>query len=313
MEQPAVRVDMMQTTFQRNNLRFSYITTADLPDIVRMLEKESVCRHLSFGPNTEQETRAYFEPLIESIRSSLGRNELPSEHIFTIREENGEFVGQCALLPIQFSLDNYAVAFTIDDSCWRRGFGKKACRFLIDYAFRTLNAARLSGGCFDENNGSRRVMEKCGFVLEGRQRHYWQKSDEVYDNLLFGLLKKEFEEMSPKQLLSRWIDFFNKADAAGLAELYHDDAINHQVANEPVEGKENIRNMFEREFAAVEMVCIVENLLEDGEWAILEWKDPLGLRGCGFFHVVDGTIKFQRGYWDKLSFLRQHGIPLPAE
>jgi len=116
----------------------------------------------------------------------------------------------------------------------------------------------------------------------------------------------------PKQLVSRWIDLFNKADACGLAELYHDDAINHQVANEPVVGKENIRSMFVEAFATAEMVCIVENLFEDGEWAILEWKDPLGLRGCGFFHVMDGKIKFQRGYWDKLSFLRQHGLPIPV-
>ena len=43
----------------------------------------------------------------------------------------------------------------------------------------------------------------------------------------------------------------------------------------------------------------------------LVWRDPLGLRGCGFFHVVHGEIRFQRGYWDKFSFLRQHGLPLP--
>lgn len=24
-------------------------------------------------------------------------------------------------------------------------------------------------------------------------------------------------------------------------------------------------------------------------------------------------IVFQRGYWDKLSFLRQHGLPIPRE
>jgi hypothetical protein len=54
---------------------------------------------------------------------------------------------------------------------------------------------------------------------------------------------------------------------------------------------------------------MVENVFEDGEWAILEWRDPLGLRGCGFFHVRDGRIAFQRGYWDKLSFLRLHGLP----
>jgi hypothetical protein len=58
------------------------------------------------------------------------------------------------------------------------------------------------------------------------------------------------------------------------------------------------------------MVCIVENLFQDGDWAILEWRDPVGLRGCGFFHVRDGKIAFQRGYWDKLSFLKAQGLPL---
>ncbi len=78
-------------------------------------------------------------------------------------------------------------------------------------------------------------------------------------------------------------------------------------------GKNAIEQKFKKEFATAEMVCIIENLFEDGEWAILEWKDPLGLRGCGFFHVTDGKIKFQRGYWDLLSFLRQHHLPFPKE
>ena len=117
--------------------------------------------------------------------------------------------------------------------------------------------------------------------------------------------------MTPKQLITHWVEVFNKTDAAALAELYHEDAINHQVANEPVVGKSAIKEMFVKEFAMADMVCIIENIFEDGEWAILEWKDPLGLRGCGFFQVIDGKIKFQRGYWDKLSFLRQHGLPIP--
>jgi hypothetical protein len=54
----------------------------------------------------------------------------------------------------------------------------------------------------------------------------------------------------------------------------------------------------------------VENLFNDGDWAILEWKDPLDLRGCGFFQIKQGLIVFQRGYWDKLSFLRAHKLPV---
>ncbi len=119
--------------------------------------------------------------------------------------------------------------------------------------------------------------------------------------------------MTPSELIKLWVELFNKADAEAISELYQPDAINHQVTTDPVVGRENIHQMFSNEFAAADMTCIIENIFEDGEWGILEWKDPLGLRGCGFFHVVDGKIKFQRGYWDKLSFLRMHGLPLPTK
>ncbi len=119
--------------------------------------------------------------------------------------------------------------------------------------------------------------------------------------------------MSPRELVKAWVDAFNRADADALAAFYAENAVNHQVAESPVEGRAAIHAMFAREFANAEMVCIPENIFEDGAWAILEWRDPKGLRGCGFFHVRDGKIRFQRGYWDKLSFLRLHNLPLPRE
>lgn len=119
--------------------------------------------------------------------------------------------------------------------------------------------------------------------------------------------------MKPKQILLGWVDAFNKADADALAGFYDENAINHQVVTEPLLGRQAIKKMFEEEFSRAEMVCIIENIFEDGEWAIMEWKDPKGLRGCGFFHIKSDKIIFQRGYWDKLSFLRQQGLPLPAK
>lgn len=116
--------------------------------------------------------------------------------------------------------------------------------------------------------------------------------------------------MKPKEILSQWVDAFNSGDAEIISELYDDNAINHQVANEPVTGKEAIKKMFKQEFSQAKMVCIVENIFEDGQWAILEWRDPLGLRGCGFFQIVNNKILFQRGYWDKLTFLKQHNLPI---
>lgn len=123
----------------------------------------------------------------------------------------------------------------------------------------------------------------------------------------------EPKQIGPKQIVQRWVEAFNRGDVDAMAALYSDDAVNHQVAESPVLGRKAIRTMLQREFASTEMVCILDNLFEDGEWAIIEWHDPNGLRGCGFFHVVDGQIVFQRGYWDKLSFLRSQDLPMPEK
>ncbi len=119
--------------------------------------------------------------------------------------------------------------------------------------------------------------------------------------------------MKPKAIVEQWVSLFNQADVDGLGALYHKDAVNHQITREPTLGKTAITDMFKKEFALAEMVCMVEKIHEAGDWAILEWKDPLGLRGCGFFHIIENKIKFQRGYWDQLSFLRQHNLPIPTE
>ena len=119
--------------------------------------------------------------------------------------------------------------------------------------------------------------------------------------------------MKPIDVVKAWVERFNEADIDGLCDLYDREAVNHQVVTEPLVGIESIRKLFEVEFARAEMVCNIENIFESGEWAIMEWSDPLGLRGCGFFHVRDGKIVFQRGYFDQLTFFRIQGLEIPEE
>ena len=116
--------------------------------------------------------------------------------------------------------------------------------------------------------------------------------------------------MRPKDIVKAWVEAFNRGDPDEMAGFYDDAAVNHQMTREPVVGRAAIREMFAQDFAEAEMVCIVENIFEDGDWAILEWRDPLGMRGCDFFQIRDDRIVLQRGYWDKLSFLKLHDLPL---
>lgn len=132
---------------------------------------------------------------------------------------------------------------------------------------------------------------------------------------------------TPKNVLLKWIDALNSHDANMAANLYHDDAVNLQVAiGKPLEGKKAILNDFYEFFKVTpDTTTKVENLFEDGEWAILEWSGAgtfylngertkagkkYTLQGCGFFKIIDGKISIQRGYWDKATWFKQVGLPI---
>ena len=89
--------------------------------------------------------------------------------------------------------------------------------------------------------------------------------------------------LRPKEVVQLWVDAFNKHDVEAITALYHENATNHQVANEPVVGIEAIRTMFTAEFSTADMTAIVENILRMGNgqsWnGVIHW----GYGGVVFF------------------------------
>ena len=135
--------------------------------------------------------------------------------------------------------------------------------------------------------------------------------------------------MDARTVLMEWIEAFKARDPGRVAALYHNDAVNWQVADDPVVGRENIRDMTAQFFTSFpDSYTNIENIMSDGDWAAWEWigggtflKDlgpikatgkAFEIRGCGFFQIENGKIKLQRGYWNKASWYTQIGVPLSA-
>lgn len=130
---------------------------------------------------------------------------------------------------------------------------------------------------------------------------------------------------SAREVVEAWSAAFNRQDADALAALYAADAVNWQVAEEPLAGRGAIQESFRSLFRAFPDIGFKRvNLVAEGEWAALEWDGwgtqrgefaghpasgrSFRLRGCGFFQVRDGLIVQQRGYWDRISWVSQLGL-----
>ena len=132
---------------------------------------------------------------------------------------------------------------------------------------------------------------------------------------------------APREVVEEWVAAYNQQDARAAAELYHDDAANFQVAlGTPTVGKQTILGDLITFFDAFpDNFTHVENLFEVGDWAILEWSGggtwrgefagmpangrSFTIRGCGFFYVTEGKIRFQRGILRQGHLVRSAGYP----
>jgi RimJ/RimL family protein N-acetyltransferase len=73
---------------------------------------------------------------------------------------------------------------------WGRGIATEAAQMLADHALNAGGMRRLEASVFVENRASIRVLEKCGFTLEGRLRSlYLDRDGGVSDAFLYAKLK----------------------------------------------------------------------------------------------------------------------------
>lgn len=76
-----------------------------------------------------------------------------------------------------------------------RGLMTDAAGAAVRFAFGTLGLNRLEAACLTSNVASARVLEKIGFVKEGRARRYLKINDAWQDHDLYALLHDDVRPM----------------------------------------------------------------------------------------------------------------------
>jgi len=80
------------------------------------------------------------------------------------------------------------VGFILAPEHQRKGYAVESLREVLNFAFDHCGFHRLQANVLEGNDGSRRVLEKCGFQMEGRLRDSYRIGDEWKNDWLLGLL-----------------------------------------------------------------------------------------------------------------------------
>ena len=81
--------------------------------------------------------------------------------------------------------------FIGDKDFWGKGYGKEACRLLIEHGFSALNLHRIWVGTDHANIGMLKVAESLGMKYEGRHRDVVYKNGGYRDALVYSRLSTD--------------------------------------------------------------------------------------------------------------------------
>lgn len=159
---------------------------ADIPQVPPLADTRDISWNTSFRfPNPYDEEAA--RRMVEWSRDGAGVNAWQFALVV-----GGELAGGIgAIRNNDVETHTATVGYWLGTRFWGRGLATEAVAGLVRYMREETDVEQLTATCFGWNPASRRVLEKCGFALEGVRRAVVRKWGRTTDLWIYGLPLKE--------------------------------------------------------------------------------------------------------------------------
>ncbi|WP_349305900.1 GNAT family N-acetyltransferase [Clostridium swellfunianum] len=168
------------------NIYFKALEIKDAEKVHKYASDKDVKRFIGWRLMAAlEETREHIEKMIKN------ENEGTSIYASVVLKGTEEVIGTAMLFKFDKEASKAEVGYVFDKDCWGKGYGTETVALMSSFAFETLKLHKLYGNVVDTNLGSARVLEKNGFVLEGRFKDHYFIEGKYYDGLYFGRIESE--------------------------------------------------------------------------------------------------------------------------
>lgn len=167
-------------------LRLRDFTRGDFPAVHRYACDPKVTSNLCWGPNSEEQTRAFLETAaIKAGTKPRTEYDLGIEVL-----DESEVIGGINIRLRDGEQAAYELGYCLRPDKWGMGLGSEAVSGAIAFGFERLNARRILAEVFQDNGASARILEKLGFVAGRPFTRHVSCRNESHMSRLFTLDRK---------------------------------------------------------------------------------------------------------------------------
>lgn len=157
-------------------------TPGDAPALARHANNRAIWRNLKDrfpNPYTRSDAEAFIAHCMEEKPESSFAIAVGDEAVGAIGFEHRGDIWRRSV----------ELGYWLAQPYWGHGITTGAVRAMTDWAFETWEITRIWAGVFAWNPASARVLEKAGFVYEGRLRQSAVKDGELVDELIYAVVR----------------------------------------------------------------------------------------------------------------------------
>ena len=146
-------------------------------------------RYYPWEDRSETDVRAFVE-LFRGWQTEQPRRRF---QLAIVLRDDGRLIGNCG---IRRKLDNdweADIGYELSPRYWGYGYATEAARAMVDFGFRDLGLRRISSWCIADNVASAQVLERLGFLAEGKLRSNEFFKGRWWDTLLYVVLAEKWQ------------------------------------------------------------------------------------------------------------------------
>ena len=166
----------------------------DFDDVHAYSSDYETVKHMMFGPNTPEQTRAYLEKQCVEEREAVPRMHY---NLAIVRKDTGHVIGGVSL-HMNWRRDDAILGAVLNRHETGHGYMTEALAGLECLAFEEMGLHRMHAVCAVDNTAMLHVLEKAGMRCEGRMvrrgKSRPEEKEAYFDQFGYAILKEEWQQ-----------------------------------------------------------------------------------------------------------------------
>ncbi|MEJ7556870.1 MAG: GNAT family N-acetyltransferase [Pedobacter sp.] len=145
------------------------------PDVMRYIDRDS--------PTNLAEVEGYLDSLISGFEQgeSMG-------WVIALKEDPTQMIGNIVFWRLDFANYRAEIGYLLDPVHWRKGLLSEALKVVITFAFEEMKLHSIEANINPENEASKKLLLKHGFVKEAYFRENYYYSGRFLDSEIYSLV-----------------------------------------------------------------------------------------------------------------------------